>query len=422
MSAWQVGLATVTFLVDLETQLGGYADRTGPSTGTHDDLELSAMMLSSSDMALYLVTADVVAVDQELVAEVATQAGIQADRLLIGASHTHSGPLGVVARLHPAGPVTLEPALRKRFVDAIVKVIAASRENLAPRTLAFGEGEVVGAWSSRNDPRQSVDSRLRSLVVQESDGTLAGLVLLIPCHPTVLGSWNREVSADLHGSIRRSIRQQFGTIGTILTLTGAAGDVSTRFMRRESSFAESDRLGVLVGSAVEGLFTNLQTITPGLKAQTVNIHLPVRPTDTIAIENTLREAQAAWQATLANPTASKGERRLTFTRLQGAELQQQLSHVEDQCWPMSVWHLGEQLRLVTIPGELFSSLGMAIEHKAGLPETWVVGYVNGYAGYLVDNAAHAQETYEALASPWTPEPADLVVSTAVKLLREETNF
>jgi hypothetical protein len=80
------------------------------------------------------------------------------------------------------------------------------------------------------------------------------------------------------------------------------------------------------------------------------------------------------------------------------------------------WQLGKELALAGVPGELFASLGAQIE-AATTTTTWVVGYANGYAGYIPDRAAYAAGTYEALASPFGEGVGDVVVDGAIRALR-----
>lgn len=59
--------------------------------------------------------------------------------------------------------------------------------------------------------------------------------------------------------------------------------------------------------------------------------------------------------------------------------------------------------------------GARIVHAAPGP-TLVIGYGNGYVGYLADAGAHEQGTYEALASPFASSAGERVVEGAVALI------
>jgi hypothetical protein len=95
-----------------------------------------------------------------------------------------------------------------------------------------------------------------------------------------------------------------------------------------------------------------------------------------------------------------------------------LAEVPDEAIPaelqLEAWVLGD-LVLVAVPGELFASLGSrTASGTAGL--TVILGYANGYVGYLTDVDAHESQTYEALASPFGPEAGNEVAVAAAALV------
>lgn len=83
---------------------------------------------------------------------------------------------------------------------------------------------------------------------------------------------------------------------------------------------------------------------------------------------------------------------------------------------LDLWTLGD-LALVSVPAELFSSFGRQIADASDAP-TLVLGYANGYIGYLADRRAHEAATYEALASPYGPEAGEQVTAAATALISE----
>ncbi|HEY7031508.1 MAG TPA: hypothetical protein VH482_09290, partial [Thermomicrobiales bacterium] len=108
--------------------------------------------------------------------------------------------------------------------------------------------------------------------------------------------------------------------------------------------------------------------------------------------------------------ASPAAHRQAVTRVQGAVLLAKLVAAGPDAIPpaldLEAWALGD-IVLVAVPGELFASLGARIATASPSP-TRVLGYANGYAGYLADEAAYAAGTYEALASPFAPGTGERV--------------
>ncbi len=420
MSDWHAGAATAILDVHEGTRLGGYADRTEGATCTHDPLEISALSLTCDGRWLHIVTADVVGVDGGLAADIAAAAGVDASDILLCATHTHSGPLGVPRRLHPASPTTIEPDLRAHFIEVAAGAVSEATGAMRPVVLAAGASRVDGAWTNRNDPDATGDDQVRYLAATGDEGSLVALLMLVPCHPTVLGAWNLEVSADLHGGIRRAVRARLGAAGqdaTLLTATGAAGDISTRFSRRESSFAEVDRLGDIVAGAVLNGLGHATLTGGGLRRASETVTLPMRERD---LENEAvahRDALAAWKAAEDDPTVPEAVKRRLYTRLQGAAILRETGNVAPVSMTIDCWLLGDTLALTAAPGEPFSSHARRVEQGSPFDMTWVVGYANGYVGYIVDDAAIEAGTYEALASPYGPGASEVVVSAATKALR-----
>jgi hypothetical protein len=114
------------------------------------------------------------------------------------------------------------------------------------------------------------------------------------------------------------------------------------------------------------------------------------------------------------------ERRRAFTRAQGAAMLARLAGAEPgaiaQTITLEAWSLGG-LDLLAMPAELFASLGTQIVNDT-YPPVIVLGYANGYTGYLADSAAYAAETYEALASPYPAGTGERIAKAARALLTE----
>jgi hypothetical protein len=92
--------------------------------------------------------------------------------------------------------------------------------------------------------------------------------------------------------------------------------------------------------------------------------------------------------------------RLAQTRHDGARVQRDLAAAllpPELDLPLTVVALGD-VAWVHVPVELFASVGQRIAAASPFAVTRVVGYSNGYAGYLADPPAHAAGSYEALSS------------------------
>jgi neutral ceramidase len=83
------------------------------------------------------------------------------------------------------------------------------------------------------------------------------------------------------------------------------------------------------------------------------------------------------------------------TTLQGIQAVQKLERKEQSCNIMVSVALMGKLALAAVPGELYNRLGAAIKQTT---EHFVLllGYTNGYAGYIPSREAYTELDYEVL--------------------------
>ncbi|WP_419993172.1 hypothetical protein [Streptomyces boninensis] len=203
-------------------------------------------------------------------------------------------------------------------------------------------------------------------------------------------------------------------------LQGPAGDASPRLLRRGRDFAEVARFGaVLAGPVLRALHDEARPLPPDAVARVLRdtVELPVRPRPTRDdAARDLAAAEAAWRPHADAPQTP--EARIAATRLDGARRQVRLVEAElpeSLALPISVVTFAG-LAWVHLPVELTGGLAERILAAGPADATRVVGYSDGYFGYLPDAAAHRHGTYEALSSLFTPDSGERLVAAASALL------
>ena len=409
---WRAGVASHSFPIDKGTPMAGYVARAGSSLGTLDPLLVTALVVELGDARVTFIAVDLVAVDAELTDLISRELGTELGRLLLCASHTHSGPAGIVPRLHPSQPITTDPVLRDRFVGTCVEVVRTAHLSIGPVSVRLGQAPTVGVAGDRNVPTRVLDNTLTTLSVHGINDSLLALVVHFAVHPTILGAGNRLISADLVGGVRRGLASRLNSVEgpPILFVNGAAGDVSTRFTRRGQEPAEVDRLGDILANAVLVALADARPLAARLVSGTTSVILeprtlggaiPLFTPTSVAVESDLAETNAATD-------------RIDLTRREGSQLLAGFVEQETSTAVEITAFLMGEVALVTIPGELLASLGADLRVRSATPETLVFGYTNGYVGYLVGE--DDSESYEALASRFGPEAGPRVVDAAVSLV------
>ncbi|TDD68171.1 hypothetical protein E1262_16390 [Jiangella aurantiaca] len=374
--------------------MGGYADRSHGVGGVLDPLEVHVVTFAGRHR-LALVVADLICVNTDAAGRIrAALRELRIDSCWVAATHTHASP---EAGCTPGGEPT--PAdVARRLLAATVGAAKAAIVDEQDAWLTTTRADVAGLAGRRTSgDADPVDIPVDALVVSTALG-VAGVVTVSPVHPTVLPADNRDVSADLNGAIRRALAAPGRWV---VAATGAAGDISTRHTRRGRSTAELDRLAALVAGDLR--------LEPSHEPGPDAVRLPRSRTVRLA-PKTAAEVTAATRATAAE--AADERSRQVFE--QGRRIARDLAarrRGEPYAVDVQAVRIGG-VTLVAIPGELFLELGEAIRAAAG-PEVIVLGYANGYLGYLPSRST--PPTYETLVSPVRPGSGEQVVDAAVQV-------
>jgi neutral ceramidase len=420
--AFRAGFASLPVTPPVPGPMGGYVARDGPSEGVHDDLWARAVVLELDGVKAGVVVADLLAAPRTLVDEVRREAaprlGVSAENIVVAATHTHSGPAV------PPFPPAADPHYLSWLTETMADALSKAEGDLSPARAGWAETVAEGVAANRRDPDLPADPAVRSIALWGEDRHLRGLLFNHACHPTVLGPSNRLVSADFPGAALETLRAGLGERVWAAYAQGAAGDVSCRFTRRGQTFEEVLRLGGIVGDA--GLVTadRAQPIPDEpllVGSRTVSLparSFPPREETTSRLEDARRRAEEA-----ARSGAEPATVRLAESLVEGytAELLigERRDLLETEAEVIAI-RLGDAA-VVALPGEPFTSVGRAIRERSPIRHTMVLGYADGYIGYVPDRPAYESGGYESLVSWLEPTAADLLVDTAAGLLSELAN-
>jgi hypothetical protein len=174
------------------------------------------------------------------------------ENLLCCCVHTHSGYGGIfdVQRGLNRAMIPLlgrsSPELAAFTVNRALEALEEALGDCGETQIKINKGTLEGLGTNRHDPLLPCDRDL--FIVEFIKSNKKILLYNLSCHPTVMGRENLLVSADFAGAAAAFLGEK-GYEGVIF-INGSAGDMSTRFTRKESSFEECERLGRLAGQAV----------------------------------------------------------------------------------------------------------------------------------------------------------------------------
>ena len=382
--------------------MDGYGSRRSPATGTRDPLEATVLHVADDLCTAVVVSLDLVAVGSSLVERVlcCVHETVPEAHVLIAATHTHAGPAGVRSAVEGE-------AVTEAIIDA-VRVSARHAAATATTVHArIGVGTLpAGVATNRNTPEAVIDRRLTVVELTGYDGSRVGLIWHTGVHPTVLGPENLEFSADLPGEVRRHMRS---SAEPVLFLNGAAGDVSTRFTRRGRDGVELERLGELLHGALPA--TDRSIVLSPVVVSERTVTLAVAHHDRDHAEQLRRPTEQR----LTSTQLGRGDRRRLESVLEGLlKLQRCPLEGDSIDARVQVLRMGG-LVLVCLPGEPVSALSLSQPEDAAVTSL-VVGYANGYIGYLTSQSD--DYAYETLASQAEAGSGAHLMATANEQIRE----
>jgi len=397
------GSAVITPRVGL--QMGGFSGKR-IAEGVHDDLMAKAVYLADGpENRMMLIVVDTLEVDRHFVDEVRRrveqETGVPAACCLVAAIHTHSGPsgLGRVALSDSQVFGTFDGRLFERTVAGCVTAARKARRWAREGTIKSGITSMLQPICGNRRVRAAEQVQMRVLEVETC--TRCAVVYNLDCHPTVLHEENRLYSADFPG-FAASIMPLFEPFVTMpVFLNGAAGDMSTRFYRQSSDFAEVERIGTIVAESVAASLDVLEPMKGLFTVRAVEVPLRLKAKQFPSAQDLERRiADARKKLEVARLERVRNLRPLE-SAIEGltfaATMVDRAGKVEYIDSRLSLVRFGDIL-VAGIPGELFSSLGNDI--RAAFPGhvVLVAGYCGDYMGYIPHAAAYDEGGYEAFTT------------------------
>lgn len=288
---FRAGLSRVDITPPVGHAMGGYSERKGAATGTHDPLFATVLVIESGDNSLALVTCDLRSFVSTRVGELAKQKfGVK--NTIISVSHTHSGPLTWEART----------AWYTEAEDKMVEAIGKAKAAMFPASLEISTGHIYLGFNRRKVedgratmwwrnaeklPSHPLDPTVNALQVKDDAGKTRAVVVNFACHPSVLGPDNLQFSADYPGAMKRYVEAE--TPGAMcLFVQGGAGDINP-YRDKEpvagQGFQAVEEMGQELGKTVVSILGRSHPVSGALRtvSEVTEVKDRWRPNEKIAI-------------------------------------------------------------------------------------------------------------------------------------------
>jgi hypothetical protein len=382
---------------------------------------------------------DIITTQREFVQEarrlIGETAGIPGENVMISATHAHTGPVisGASARTAAfGGDQGLAAAYTKALPGLIAESVRQARAHLAPAKVLAGLGREDSLSFNRRfhmkdgsvgwnpgrlnpnilHPAGPIDPTVPVLHFVSHDGQPLALYVNFSMHLDTVGGL--EISADYPYALANLLGAVKGKDMLTLFTLGTAGDINhinVKWAGQPKGHAEAARIGTILAGAVLLTLPGLEEVpdTP-LRCLSATVQLPLpqlKPGDLQrARETAARRGKEEKEPAFLEVVDA-------FKIIDVEERRGQPHEVEVQ-----VITLGTGIALVSLPGEIFVELGLAIKQASPFKYTAIAQLANGSIGYVPTRQAWTQGNYEVVSARCGAGSGELLVETASRLLRQ----
>ena len=415
-------------------ELAGFDARKGVATGIHDELFARALVIRDGDKAVVFVSLDLIGIPQHFTNSVRKAAhaltGIAELDIILSATHTHCGPVTIKHFFN--GDQELDTDYMVGLEKLTVAAILEAFERREPAVLKTGLVPVHGVASNRRtESGKPIDEQAGVILAENLSGDVRAILVNYPCHPTVLGPNTLEVTRDFPHYLAERLTEHFGDGMTPLYFNGAEGDLSIGHKSYLSAvgviapfrtFEKAREIGTQLAQCVIDSLDTLATEAPKITSEHSIISLPLKA---YAPREEMKRTKDAALASL-NATGEQTSQQDLLLRRQDwlfARIEDYYSSLYEEVKTdpvlrveVSVVRVGDTA-IVSLPGEVFVEIGLAIRRRSPLPRTMIFGLANNYIGYVPTIEQAKSSGYEVVASRVTPEASLVLEEGAVDLLR-----
>jgi neutral ceramidase len=431
----RVGAASVSITPPPGIPMAGYYSERG-AQGVHDDLQAKAIVLETGQVAAALVALDLITTPRDLVEETRREiervCGVPGANVMISATHSHTGPVldsgnafggksELVKRYRAALPMKIAEAVhqaRSRFVPATVSVARGREESIAFNRRYHMTDGTVGWNPGKRNPNilkaaGPIDPDVPVLFFQSMDRKPLATYVNYAVHLDNVGE--PLISADMPSTLSRCLADYKGSEMVTLFSAGCCGDVNhidVAWGEEQRGFANAARMGTILAAEVLRAWPRLRPVEASalrIKSAVVSLPLPQLGDSDLekarSIVARVEEQQSkrpgflemVWAFKVRDVAARNG-------RPQEVEVQ--------------VIALGNEVAWVSLPGEIFTELGLAIKQDSPFPHTIIAELANGSIGYIPARRAYTQGNYEVVSARCAEGSGERLVDAAVKMLKE----
>jgi neutral ceramidase len=384
----------ITPASDAALPMSGYGSRTEGFKAIHDPLHVRTIVVDDGTYQAALVSCEVIGFSNslwdEITRSIGDSTGIPRENIILAAVHTHAAPsVGTYTGPLTEKQVAYVETLKKAIVDSVLE----ARKNLQPAKVGFGTGQAnvnmnrrardgQGGWMLGDNPEGVSDKTVAVIKFESLSGKPIAIFTNYGVHGTVMGPGNMQISSDLPGATSRVVEEHYGANVVAPWTSGTAGDQDPIY-RTGTDFRNVAALGQILGEEVIRISDSIKTYARGR----------IRGMQTVVTCPGKKTVQA--------PGPGKEYK---FEDADPVSIRLSLLMITD-------------IAITGVSGEVLTNIGLRLKKESPFTRTIMVTHCNGSSGYLPDDAAYEQVSYEIMTTRVKPGCAeDAIVDGLLKMM------
>lgn len=382
----RAGIAKINITPAVPILMSGYGNRVEPFKGVHDSIFATAMVFDDGTHRAAMITADLIGFSHDFSSEVAKRiekaTGISPEYIMLVATHNHGGPAN---RTYGDGAAPETEAYINALKDKLVAVVQTAASRRQPVRMGAGTGSCTmninrrarladgSIWLGRN-PDGPCDHTVSVVRIDDMNRNPLAIFVNWPCHGTVSGQDNYQITGDWPGAAARFVEKAFDGKVIVPVTAGASGDINPIY-GPGNDFRDIDAIGMLVGEEVERVARSIETFPNG-KIEAIQ-------------KTAFAQGKKPLETRAPNQKPESGpDVELRFSTLK----------------------IGK-IVFAGISGELMTEIGMRVKADSPYANTIVITHCNGSSGYLCTDAAYPKGGYEVMVTRCMPGTEALITTT-----------
>ncbi|HEV7350935.1 hypothetical protein [Telluribacter sp.] len=321
--------------------------------------------------------------------------GIAPENILIGATHTHSGP-DAYGFPDEQGKSLADLKYLNWCVKQVAEAINEAVAKLEPAALKVAMGEAKGKIAYNYYAPELYDPRCGVLQAVVREGTRKGKTIATlvnyAVHPEVIGAGRGILSPDLCGPLYDRIEKQAG--GVAMFMNGAQGGMVTADTRREggteaNTWEECIRIGELLADEALRIVSDAEVLPDP------------------AVYNSARKIEFPIESDIMKYI------------LKNSPLKYEMSTTDKAVTQLNLLNIGPA-QILTIPGEALPNIGYYLKRNMPTRYPFLFGLTNDAFGYMLTKVDYNSfKRYDYISKTSLGEmTGEVYMEQALKIIRE----